>query len=331
MAEPSTIGIAEENVLIQAGNCSLAILPHLGCKIASIRVRDQELLQSPLVPYSPRTRSMPFEASDASGWDECLPSVSGCKVATAAGQAEIPDHGDLWRIAWRQVANRAGAAIFRGECFSLPLRLERKVTLTEVGNRANGRSTGTAGTNWQVHLDYKVTNTGGYPAPWSWAAHPLFKAEAGDRILLPGSIDSMRLEGSGGGRLGESDDLVSWPIATLANGSRTDLSVAQPPESEIGDKLFAGPLSASENWCALERPQAGVRIRVRFDPAATPYLGLWICHGGWPDRPGLKQTCVALEPSTASVDSLARIGTWSRILNPGESFSWPMHVDLESI
>ena len=86
---------------------------------------------------------------------------------------------------------------------------------------------------------------------------------------------------------------------------KTDLSVAQPPESGIGDKLFAGPLSANENWCALERPKAGVRIKVGFDPAATPYLGLWICYGGWPDRPGPKQTCVAMEPATAPVDSLA--------------------------
>ena len=149
--------------------------------------------------------------------------------------------------------------------------------------------------------------------------------------MLPGSIDTLRLEGSGGGRLGKGGDQVSWPVATLANGSRTDLSVAQPPESGIGDKLFAGPLSEAENWCALERPGAGVVIRVRFDAAATPYLGLWICHGGWPDRPGPKQTCVALEPATAPVDSLARTGVWSRVLAPGESFSWPMVVEIESI
>jgi galactose mutarotase-like enzyme len=262
---------------------------------------------------------MSFDAGDASGWDECLPSVAGCTVETAAGQASVPDHGDLWRVEWQQVSANATSATLRGKCFSLPLALERAVALAESAK------------GWQLNLDYTVTNTGDYPAPWSWAAHPLFVAEAGDRIVLPDSIRELLLEGSGGGRLGKNGDRVAWPVATLANGSQTDLSLAQPPASGIGDKLFAGPLSASQNWCALERPQAGLRIKVSFDPAATPYLGLWICYGGWPDRPGPKQVCVALEPATAPVDSLAKTGPWSRALSPGETFSWPMIVEFESI
>jgi galactose mutarotase-like enzyme len=261
---------------------------------------------------------MSFDASDASGWDECLPSVAACAVETAVGPAEIPDHGDLWRVAWEPVQSGSSVTL-RGRCFSLPLELERTVALTEAGN------------GWQLRLNYKVSNVGNHPAPWSWAAHPLFTAEAGDHLVLPSSIHSLRLEGSGGGRLGKGGDAVTWPVAALADGGKTDLSVAQPPESGIGDKLFAGPLTAAENWCALVRPSAGVRIRVHFDPAATPYLGLWICHGGWPDRPGPKQTCVAMEPATAPVDSLAVTGPWSRVLAPGESFSWPMLVDFEII
>jgi len=55
MPKASGFGIEEENVLIQAGNCSVAFLPRLGGKIASIRVGDNELLQAPLAPYGPRT------------------------------------------------------------------------------------------------------------------------------------------------------------------------------------------------------------------------------------------------------------------------------------
>ena len=317
MAETEGIGREEENVLIRAGSYAVTILPRLGGKIASIRVGDRELLQAPLAPCGPRTRTMSFDAGDASGWDECLPSVAGCTVETAAGQASVPDHGDLWRVEWQQVAANATSATFRGKCFSLPLALERTLTLIETAK------------GWQLNLDYTVANTGDYPAPWSWAAHPLFVAGAGDRIVLPDSICELLLEGSGGSRLGQNGDKVSWPVATLAHGGQTDLSLAQSPVSGIGDKLFAGPLAASQNWCALERPQAGVRIKVSFDPVATPYLGLWICYGGWPDRPGPKQVCVALEPATAPVDSLAKTGPWSRALSPGETFSWRMIVDLE--
>jgi galactose mutarotase-like enzyme len=271
---------------------------------------------------------MAFDQGDAGGWDECLPSVAGCTVETAAGTASVPDHGDLWRVEWSQTGKQgsgvrdqgsadANSATFRAECFSLPLALERTIALTKSEN------------GWRLSLDYMLTNTGEYPAPWSWAAHPLFLAEEGDRIVLPQSIRELRLEGSGGERLGKRGDVVTWPLATMADGGKTDLSVAQTPSSGIGDKLFAGPLSANENWCALERPKAGVRIKVGFDPAAMPYLGLWLCYGGWPDRPGPKQTCVALEPSTAPVDSLAQTGPWSRTLSRGESNSWRMEVDLQ--
>jgi galactose mutarotase-like enzyme len=321
MSEIDQLGIAEENVLMQAGACSVNLVPAFGGKIASIRVAGNELLQAPLAPMEPRTRTMPFDAGDASGWDECLPSVAACTVDVAGTPAHVPDHGDLWRVAWQADRHSSGAgATFRAKCFSLPLLLERTVSLKATGTQS-----------WDLSLTYKVTNTGDAPVPWSWAAHPLFAVDPGDRIVLPDSIHTLRVEGSGGGRLGKSVNLVKWPIANLAAGGQTDLRVAQPPESEIGDKLFAGPLSAQENWCALERPSVGVRIRFRFDPACTPYLGLWICYGGWPDRPGIKQNCVALEPSTAPVDSLAQTGPWSRTLRPGETYSWPMNVQIEKI
>jgi galactose mutarotase-like enzyme len=274
---------------------------------------------------------MSFDAADASGWDECLPSVAACTVETDAGAASIPDHGDLWRVEWKSRDQGSGigdqsadeaterSVTLSGQCFSLPLTLERTVGLEETGS------------GWRLRLDYTVTNTGSSAMPWSWAAHPLFVAEAGDLIVLPGSIETLRLEGSGGGRLGRNGDIVSWPKAVLADGSRADLSVAQGADSGIGDKLFAGPLTGKENWCALERPKAGVRIKVGFDARATPYLGLWICYGGWPERQGTKQTCVAMEPATAPVDSLAETGPWSRILAPGESYHWPMTVEIDSI
>jgi len=318
MAFADELAAAKENVLICSGDCAITFLPQLGGKIASIQVRGHELLQTPLAPYGPRTQTMAFDESDASGWDECLPSVNGCTVQTAVGPASVPDHGDLWRVPWELVGSSSMCAAFRAQCFSLPLEFQRTTTLSETE------------AGWLLRADYTVTNTGAYPAPWSWTAHPSFVAEAGDRIVLPESIHELRLAYSREERLGQENDRVNWPMAALAQGGRTDLSLAQSPQSAIGEKLFAGPLTTQENWAALERPQIGLRIRFRFDPIANPYLGLWICYGGWPDRPGPKQTCVTLEPSTTAVDSLAQTGPWSKELAPGQSFSWPMIVEIES-
>jgi galactose mutarotase-like enzyme len=307
----------KENVLIQAGDCSLSVLPQFGGKIASLRFRGEELLQAPLAPIAARTRTMPFDAADASGWDECLPSVAACKVQTEAGLAEVPDHGDLWRLPSTILEHTPQSVALSAGCFSLPLTLKRRLSLAETSNGV------------RISLDYRLTNTGTVSVPWSWAAHPLFTVAEGDRILLPDSIRTLRLEGSGGNRLGKYGDEIQWPIADLANGFHVDLSRAEAPDAGVGDKLFAGPLNSRNGWCALERPSAGVRIRVNFDPDATPYLGLWICYGGWPEGPGPKQVCVALEPATAPVDSLAISGPWSRTLSAGEWFNWTMQVDLE--
>jgi galactose mutarotase-like enzyme len=309
----------KENVLIRAADCAVTLSPRLGGKIASIQFKGKELLQLPLAPYADRSRDMGFEQSDASGWDECLPSVAACTVETAIGPVSVPDHGDLWRVAWDVETTETGSATLRGQCFSLPLVLDRTLSLAATEDGA------------KLSLDYTVSNTGNAAAPWSWAAHPLFAVEAGDRIVLPPTLKTLRLEGSGHRRLGVQGDSVDWPLATLADGSSADLSLALGAESEIGDKLFAGPLFDGQDWCALERPNAGLRIQVGFNRMATPYLGLWICYGGWPERPGPKQMCVALEPTTAPVDSLAQTGPWSRSLAPGQSSSWSMTLTVTTI
>ncbi len=308
---------AEENVLIQSGDLRVAISPQLGGKIASIHLKEMELLQTPLAPARPRTRQMPFDESDASGWDECLPSVAACTVKGPSGPVAIPDHGDLWRVAW-ELAGDGGATVrLLASCFSLPLRLERAIDLKSTGS------------GWSLRLEYALSNQGGHPVPWSWAAHPLFAVEAGDRIELPASITTLRLEGSAGRRLGKTGDVVEWPLARLSDGSMADLSKVQALASGVAEKLFAGSVEPSSAWCVLHRPSAGVRIRVRYDAAKTPYLGLWLCYGGWPERSGPKQNCVALEPATAPVDSLAQTGNWSRVLAPGATESWHMTVDFE--
>ena len=169
--------------------------------------------------------------------------------------------------------------------------------------------------------------------PWSWAAHPLFAAEAGDPIVLPAINYDIAP-----GRLRR---------ATSRSGRRHHRLADRHPRRWRPDRpsrraTAAITASATSSLRARSAPdgklvrtsptvKAGMRIRVRFDSAATPYLGLWICYGGWPDRPGPKQNCVALEPSTAPVDSLAQTGPWSRVLEPGQSFSWPMSVDFEII
>ena len=309
--------IEKESILLQVGDCAVTILPQFGGKVSSILVKGHELLQAPLLPYGPRTRTMGFNEGDASGWDECLPTVSGGTVQTVNGPVELADHGDLWRVEWKVVSTDKGSVTLSADCFSLPLTLVRTTRLTQTEK------------GYRIHADYKVTNTSDKEMPWAWSAHPGYAAEEGDILSLPDSIKALRIEWTRNDRLDKSNGSAAWPIAKLTAGGETDLRVSAATHSGVGDKLFAGPLAATENWVALTRPKAGVRLRVSFDAAATPYLGLWICQDGYPEGSIPQQHCVAMEPTTAPVDSLAIAGPWSKTLASGESFAWPMTVDLE--
>lgn len=305
----------EEYIRIGFEGFAVTILPAAGGKIASIRWRECEMLQQPLTDDFRRSRTMPFDASDASGWDECLPSVAPCELTTAEGVVAVPDHGDLWRIPWEILKATAYTCTLRAQCFSLPLELVRTATVEQID------------AGFRIRLEYRLRNIGRNPAPWAWSAHPLLAVQPGDRILLPESVRSVRVESSGRG--GVKGAVVTWPFGNTSAGGVTDLSIVRAPDSQVGDKLFAGPLNGIENWCALERSSVGAHIRVSFDPAVTPFLGVWLCYGGWPVRPGPKQMCVALEPSTSPVDSLASAGEWQRVLEPDASFSWTLAVDFQ--
>ena len=76
----------------------------------------------------------------------CLRSPDArCRPRPAPRQ--IPDHGDLWRVGMEDV-ERIGTlrwmqATLRGECFSLPLELERCLELSETDK------------GWQLRLNIR--------------------------------------------------------------------------------------------------------------------------------------------------------------------------------
>jgi galactose mutarotase-like enzyme len=303
-------------LVLKADTFSVNVLPALGGKVASMRSNGIELLQQPLLPYAPRTATMRFEDSDASGFDECLPSVSACQIDTPSGTALIPDHGEFWRLpfAVKSQTPREIHLIARGTV--LPLQFDRKVRLSD-----SPQSKATT-----LSIDYQVENVGREEIPYAWCAHPLFAVDPGDRILLPPSVTEVTVEGSAGLRLGVSGTVQSWPLARLAAGNLTPLDVAGHVSDNIGDKVYA--VAPVEGWCAIERKSAGLRVQVEFDPIQSPFLGLWLCYGGWPENGARKQYCVALEPCTSPVDSLAAAveTQQARVLAPGQCDFWWMRI-----
>jgi galactose mutarotase-like enzyme len=306
-----------QRVVLESESLHVEVIPALGAKITSMRMVTDgaELLQLPLLPYAERTRTMAFDEADASGFDECLPTVSGCEFETATGRVAVPDHGDFWRIPWQVVPTKGVSGrevILRATGFTLPLEFTKTLRL-EGGELA---------------IHYSVRNAGEVPCEFLWSAHPLFAVDAGDRIVLPPSVATLLVEGSAKNRLGTAGRVCAWPIAVLASGASVDLSECGAMQDEVGDKLYTG--APKEGWCALQRKKLQTRIEVRFNPGETPFLGVWLCYGGWPLQREKRGQCVALEPCMAPTDSLAIASKegWTKKLEAKAVCEWSVSIRI---
>jgi hypothetical protein len=151
-----------------------------------------------------------------------------------------------------------------------------------------------------VELDYEITNTRNKPFKYLWSAHPLLTIEARAEIVLPPDVGEVLVDYSAGNRLavGKTN---TWPYASATDGKSVVLNTISDPEQKTADKLFTPPLT--KGYCGLRFPSTGEAIFFRFNPQAVPFVGLWICQGGFPPG-GPPEFTVALEPCSGRPDSL---------------------------
>ena len=286
--------------VLENAHIRVEVAPARGGKFLSLwskRTQTEWLLPS-LRPYPEAHSSAGFEEWDGGGFDECLPTVAATTTA--------PDHGELWRHAWREEPD--------GD--SITLRTTALGDSIAVTRRAHLEGA-------SLVLDYTIENRADIPRTLLYSAHPLLRVEPGDRILLPSELREVAIENSAGGKLGRRGDRIPWPHQRAGE----DLSVVGLPDGLHADKLFAGPLQTG--WCGLLRPALDEGVELTFS-SVLPYLGMWICSAAWPETGVAKQYTVALEPASAPCDSLAdaeRNGSaWK--LAPGERRTWRLRFRL---
>lgn len=279
-----------DQVVLDNNILRLIGVPEIGGKIVSL-VRQESGYEYLLQKGTEREYQRPvygdnFENGDASGFDECVPTIAKCMYPEAPLLGKrLCDHGDVWctpssfEVIGEQVR-------FITSLSSLPLRFTKCVQL--AGNR--------------VRLDYEITNLSKTTLKFLWSAHPLLNVRPQAQIVLPPEVNEVELSWSKGERLGQSGNRCRWPDAKETSGRTVDLSRVLHPSAATADKLFTPRLSTG--FCGLFLPDANESIAFHFDPELIPHLGIWICQGGWPTSGATTQFTVALEPCTGRPDSL---------------------------
>ena len=301
------------------GLVRLTLVPELGGKITSL-VRLESGCEYLLQPsnaeraYQQRSFADKFENYEPCGFDECLPTVAECSYAEEPFLAKhLPDHGDVWALP--ASAEIVGDQICLTTLLkSLPLRFTKRVHLKEN----------------TVRLDYEATNESQSTVKFLWSAHPLLRVEPEAEIILPVDVNEVEVGWSKDERLGKPGDRCTWPNAVERSGRAVEINKVGSPTQATAEKLFTPGLS--EGACGLFQRRENESISFRFDPALIPYLGIWICQGGWPARGAFKQFAVALEPCLGRPDSLAESTKRDdcAMLGANETRRWWMEIEVSS-
>ncbi len=302
-----------EPVTLSTDEIEVTVVPQEGGRIASLRSVQSGLeFLTQARPGRPAIEpgvDVSFQHGPCAGAEECLPTVGACGDCTGG---PAPDHGDFWQLHW-EVDSLAGRRLeMHAIGFSRPLRFERVV---EVHNAS-------------LSLGYRVVNVGSESLSFLYAWHPLFAVEAGDRVVLPPEVVDVTLSYSRDEAMVRNGGFLQWPALQSKKGLR-DLSVALSPHHETAEMIYTRKLEVGR--CGLFRRSVGQGVIVSFDSSRLPYLGIWLCFGGWPVAGAEpKQFAVALEPTTAPCNTLSdseRAGLAIK-LAPGCSLEWKLRVDL---
>jgi len=298
MDESKTYSLANSEV-------SVEIIPAEGGRISSLRSLHSGV---EFLTESRRRRPYPqagldtrFQDGSCAGIEECLPTVGPSGPQTEGGPA--PDHGDFWQLPWQVLAASDREIGMSAVGFSRMLRFTKRLTLE----------------NNTLRAAYTVENIGSATQSFLYACHPLFAVSRGDRVLLPREIRELRLDYSKGDRLGMPGSSFSWPVTQ--EGLRLD--VADGPEARTAEMFYSSRLN--EAVCGIYRKASGQLLEVSFDSQRLPYLGVWLCYGGWPsDGEEPLQYAVALEPTTSACNTLAKAQQTSTAisLEAGATYDW---------
>ncbi len=296
-------------VKIENEKIKIIVIPELGGKIVSLIKKDKNFeifFQNKNDIYLKPELYADFGEFDASGFDDCFPSVDSSIVNVNGVEIKYPDHGEIWSSPMKHEITDNALKLC---CDSgiLSYTYEKKVSLD--GDL--------------LCVDYKISNTGSEPFPCIWTMHGLMNCEEDMEIFFPeGTCSVINVQKSK--IFGDEGNIYSFPAATLTDGSVYQLNKIKSKNAEKTEKFYVnGDLSLGE--CGVYYPTNDLSCRIYFEKDKLPYLGLWITEGGFRGDYNF-----ALEPSTGFYDSIGKAEKNHKLqsLHPGENLEFQIKIEI---
>lgn len=293
----------------------LTVLPAFGGKILELinKQTGTQFLYEP--SEDPKSLRLPrygevFQPPYSFGFDECFPNITAESCHMNGHIAELPDHGEIWsRECDVHVSGDELILISRG--VEINYQFVKRISL--IQNR--------------VKINYQLVNEGGFPFHYIWSTHPLLAVDEGDQLLLSEKSRDILLNWSSDEHLGKEGTTLSWP--QINGNGESGLSFVKNIKKKTAAKLFA---DSGTGRAGLYRKKSDETLMFHVDPGSIPYLGIWLCYGGWPEDSKQGDFTVAIEPTLAEFDSLNRAKEKGQApeIKPGETHSWQLEISIES-
>ncbi len=285
------------------------LLPGQGGKIASLREKGGEfeyLWQRPGAVYRPLGVDTDYVDAECSGYDDMFPTIDPWKAVSDSGDLLVYlDHGEVSRRPC-VCTEQDGALLTETRLHCVPAVFRRRLR---------------EGRDGCLRIDFTIQNLSDAPMDFIWAAHFLIRAVPGGRLLCPYPEGSqVELAFSHLPAFGKRFDRLAYPL--WPDGSRLDESRAAGPDGNSWKYYFADPLPG--DTLGYVYPD-GRRVLLRFDPARTPYAGIWWCDGA-----PLPCHAFAPEVATGSFDrpDLARERGQFSVLPPRGQYTFFLEIVL---
>lgn len=297
---------------LESETIRIVVVPTMGAKIVSLldKRTGVEWLAGPGErPFRPAAYGATFDQQDMSGWDEMFPTITACSYPAPGAYAGVPlpDHGEVWAVPWTNLGGEDLTLAVEGR--ALPYRLTRRLSLS-------GSTT--------LRFDFHLLNLGTEPMPYIWAAHPQFACGTEAQVVLPQEVTQVYNVLTEEWGWGAFNATRPWPIATREDGVALQLDAIGSPTLKRARKFYVMP-EQTIGAATLVRRLAGDWLRMDWDAAQVPYLGLWVDEGA------LNAASVAApEPATGFYDSLALAWQNQRVavVQPGAEVTWWLTVQL---
>lgn len=293
--------------LSNRGGLTVTVIPSRGARIAQITDSlGTDWLADTGAGELPDGAPVEFAKGNRGGWDECLPSVSGCADPNRAG-IDIADHGDVWATPWVVKHLDEGTVALTSSRRDHPLEMRKTVSLNADRER--------------LRVDLEVLNRSATPYKFLYSAHPLWVFGHDAAIDIPGACVMSTAFGPDWPRPIQG----SWPMAPGGNNGVQDISRILHRGDPANYKVFV-------RWSGEARlsfPALGSAVVLRQSPAVTPWLGICVNRGAYPSTVD-GDRWIAIEPATAPTDSLVTAveSGWERTLEPGAVLSWTSNIEL---